>query len=410
MAAIRGKNLGEVKQQNLEAIKLLLYRKAPISRAELAEQLHLTPATITNITAELIARGEVRELAPNDSGRIARSTGRRPIDIDIVADRYTVLGISLARDRTLWCFIDLRGNILERGEFELMSEEYAIMLHQLQGILSQLQMQYSSLWKKLLGIGISIPGIVKSHIGMLKNHGSERMSWCGKPLGSEISSFTSLPVRMDNNVRARSCAVSMFHPELLNGESTFAFCHVALGIACPLVLGNQPFRGEDAAAGEIGKMILVPDSTDAPDFAPPGSLEALASVRAMLAQAQAAMLAGDAPKLLALCSRPEKLTFDLLLEAQRSGEPCARHIIGKAMNYIGIALANIVDIINPHLIFLSGKPFYVSENAAMVEQSIRAHAFLPDDDVLKVVTADLGDYGGALGAAASCIEKYFIRG
>ena len=54
MPMMHGKNLAKIKLQNLESIKRILFRYAPLSRAEIAERLELTPPTITNIVAELI--------------------------------------------------------------------------------------------------------------------------------------------------------------------------------------------------------------------------------------------------------------------------------------------------------------------------------------------------------------------
>lgn len=79
-------------------------------------------------------------------------------------------------------------------------------------------------------------------------------------------------------------------------------------------------------------------------------------------------------------------------------------------NYLGIALANVVSFFNPHLIFLSGSLFCNSENVGIVRNSLHTYAFRSSDEMLRLIYVDLGEYGGAVGAAASCIEKYFLRG
>ena len=408
MAATSGRNNGTVKQQNLEAVKLMLYRQAPISRAEIAVQLGLTPATITNITADLIAQGAVEELK-DEAPPAVHGTGRKPILIDLRPDWHTVLGVSLGRDATRFSLCDMHGDVLAQGTFEVMSDDYSVMLHQLQGILSLIRQQYADLWSKLLAIGLTIPGIVNCHTGMVKNHGSERLSWRNQPLADEISRFTGLPVRIENNVRARSCAIGLFHPELLEGENSFALCHVSFGIACPFVLGNRLFRGEDAAAGEIGKMVLVPKDPLPCDFAQPGTLEALASVQAILHQCRQAAQNGERTVLTEFKPDPMDWRLPDLMEAQRSNDEMVCRIFADAMYYIGIALANIVDTINPHLVLLSGAIFTNPQNVRAVEQSLMAHAFLPDDDSLRIVPVDMSEYAGSIGAVACCIEKYFLR-
>lgn len=408
MALKTGTNSSIVKQRNLEAVKMMLYRQAPISRAEIADRLGLTPATITNITSELIAAGYVEET--RDESTSSRTMGRKPVMLNFRQDRFTVLGISLGRDSTRFAICDMRGAVLAEGVYEVMNDEYDVMIHQLQGILYIIQKEHGALWEKLLGIGIAIPGVVNAHSGEVKNHGSERLSWCSKPLGTEISRLTDLPVRVENNVKARSNAISLFWPELLEGEPSYAFCYVSFGIACPFTLGGRVFKGDEDAAGEIGKMILQPNSHDEVGFAKAGSLEALASVTAILKQCQDRMAAGERTVLRDLCPKLEKLTLSQVMAAQRQGDPMACEIMDTAMFYVGIALANIVDIINPHLVLLSGAIFTNPQNVETVERTLMKYAFLADKNSLRVVSVDMGENAGAIGAAACCIEKYFLRG
>lgn len=407
MAAKTGTNSAVVKQKNMEAVKLMLYREAPISRAEIAANLGLTPATITNITAELISQGHVEEI--DGEAVSSHGTGRKPILIDLKRDSFTVLGVSLGRDSTRYAITDMRGKVLAQGIYEVMNDDYSVMIHQLQGILSLIEREHPDLWKKLLGIGLAIPGVVNAHSGQLKNHGTERVSWCNQPLGEEIRKFTGLPVRVANNVKARSSAISLFWPELLDGDTMFALCYVSFGIACPFVLDNRVFNGAEDAAGEIGKMILRPYLKEEVGFAPAGSLEALSSVYAILKQCRERMETGEETILRELCPDQENLHLSHVLEAQLREDPMVCEIMDQAMFYVGIALANIVDIINPHLVLLSGAIFTNLQNAKTVEHTLKEKAFLADPESLRVVPVDMGEYAGAIGAAACCVEKYFLN-
>ncbi len=410
MSKLHGKNLSKIKQQNLESIRATLYRYAPLSRAEIAEKLELTPPTITNIVSDLIKEGVVQEL-PESDGAISHGVGRKPINIDLVPGSRLALGISLGRDLTHYCITDLRGGIRAQGNFELMPDDYDSMIHQLLEILHTLKGRHPTEWDLLIGIGIAIPGIVNPHTGIVKNHGNERLTWCNQPLGITISQAVHLPVRVENNVRARACAVSLFRPNLLGTESTFAFCHVAWGIACPIMLGDNSSRSETSTAGEIGKMIIDPNhkNTSSPDCGYPGSLEALSSAGAILASCRQALLDGHCTVLPTLCSSPDHLTLEHILTAQLYGDTAVCKILTQAMEYLGIALANVVSFFNPHLIFLSGSLFRNSENVGIVRNSLYTYAFRSSDEMLRLIHMDLGEYGGAVGAAASCIEKYFLR-
>lgn len=141
MPVIHGKNLAKIKQQNLESIKATLYRYAPLSRAEIAERLELTPPTITNIVAELIQQGVVQEL-PASASTVSHGVGRKPINIDLVPGSRLALGLSLGRDYTHYCITDLRGGIRAQGSFDLMPEDYDAMVRQLLRILNTLEKRH----------------------------------------------------------------------------------------------------------------------------------------------------------------------------------------------------------------------------------------------------------------------------
>jgi len=162
-------------------------------------------------------------------------------------------------------------------------------------------------------------------------------------------------------------------------------------------------------------MILLPDAHATVDFPPlsglhAGSLEALSSVQSILLQCREAMDRGEETALRALCPQGDALRLSHVLEAQRQNDPLACRVLDRAMFYVGVALANIVDIINPHLVLLSGEIFTNPQNAQTVERALFDHAFLPDDESLRVLPTDMGEFSGAIGAAACCIEKYFLRG
>lgn len=410
MPVLQGKNLVKVKQQNMESIKMTLYQSAPISRGEIAERLELTPPTITNMVLEMIREGVVEELKSDNKKQLGQGAGRKPINIDLVADSRLSMGISLGRDMTHYCITNLRGKVHVMGHVEVFSDDYDVMLGQFKDLLHMLRNSYPLEWVKLLGIGISVPGIVDSEHGILKNLATERMNWYGQPLAHEVSQMAGLPVVLDNNVRSRATLISLFRPELLDGEKTFALCHVSWGIACPIILRNRSLIGNDFASGEIGKMILDPNGVEVPHCGMPGSLESTSSVRGILELCRQAMKSGESTELNRLCTDPEELTLEDILTAQNRGDQTVCKIMDNAMRFLGIALANVVGVINPHRIFLGGGVFRNYRNFEVAEASLMTYAYRANDEKLEVSFIDLGEYGGAVGAAARCIEQFFIKG
>mgnify|MGYP000847445130 CR=1 FL=1 len=410
MPVLKGKNLVKIKQQNMESIKMTLYQSAPISRGEIAERLDLTPPTITNMVLELIREGVVEELKGDNKKQAGQGAGRKPVNIDLVAESRLAMGISLGRDCTRYCITNLRGKVHVMGHVDVFSDDYEIMIGEFQSLLNMLKNSYPSEWEKLLGIGISVPGIVDSENGILKTLATERVNWYGRPMADDVSKMANLPVVLENNVRARATIISLFKPELLADDKTFALCHVSWGIACPIILRNQSLIGSDFASGEIGKMILDPNGVKVPHCGLPGSLESSSSIRGILELCRQAMKSGVDTELNQLCSNPDTLSLEEVLVAQNHGDKTVCEIMDNAMRFLGIALANVVGVINPHRIFLGGRVFQNYRNFEVAESSLMAHAYRASDEKLEVSFIDLGEYGGAVGAAARCIERYFIKG
>lgn len=406
MTVAIGKNMVYVKQQNESAIKKLLYRNGAMSRAAIAKQLNLSPPTITNIVAEMQRQGIVRELEATED-TAARGVGRKPISIDFVADAHYVLGISLGRDSTHGVVTDLRGGVVRSFSHPQLSDNYEEMLAALQGYLQELRTGEPAVWGKLMAIGLSMPGIVDHEHGVLKNHGAERKDWCNRPLAEDIRAFSGLPVYAGNNVRARARALMLFRPELLKDDSSFALCHLNWGIACPVFITKASGQ-EISFSGEIGHMVMDPEGPSYESFGTPGSLEMFASVYTLMERSRWAMREGKAPILASLKNTPEELTPHDLWTAQRLGDDFVCRSVRRAMNYIGIALANLVTVMNVNHIFLSGEAFQNTENIALVQQALDRYAFDGGEARPPLTAVSFGEYGGALGACAVCLWRHFI--
>ncbi|HAE15971.1 MAG TPA: hypothetical protein DCG51_05405 [Erysipelotrichaceae bacterium] len=395
-----GKNQISAKKENIALIKSLIYREGPISRAQIAERLSLTPPTITNIVGEMIEEGLVREIRETSSEK-ERKVGRQPINIDFVPDAKLVLGISLGRDFTHYCLCDLRGNTVLQGRTPVVPGNYEEMLETVCHMIDKIKEDDSERWEKVTGIGVALPGIVNAHTGIVLQTDTERENWKGKPLADTLSGIYHLPVRIENNVRARTYALSLFRTEVISDFDTFVLCFASWGIACPIILKNKSVRGEEGTAGEIGHMIMDPDAED-------GTLENYASLHSVIRKCEQAMAEGRAGILKGICG-DQTPDIDMIMDAQVKGDPDVTDIMHTAMRYIGIALSNIISFMNPDLVVLSGQMFMLEDNLVLAEETMRKYAYAADITHTVVKYVPSGEYDGAVAAAAACLDKYFVR-
>lgn len=176
---------------------------------------------------------------------------------------------------------------------------------------------------------------------------------------------------------------------------------VSTGIGGGLILDGKLYHGASGMAGEIGHMTIVP-------YGPlcgcgnRGCLEALASGTAIARQARERVARG-VPTLMAdlAAGDPERITAKLVAEAAHQGDAEAREILAEAMNYLGIGMANLVNLFNPELIVIGGGLTNIGELLfGPVRRAIDRRAFRAQAQTVQVVQAKLGKDVGVLGAAA----------
>ena len=103
---------------------------------------------------------------------------------------------------------------------------------------------------------------------------------------------------------------------------------------------------------------------------------------------------------------PQQVTAKLVAEAAKRGDEEAQKIIDEAMHYLGIGMANMVNLFNPQKIVIGGGLVKMGEELLVpVRQAIDRYAFPRPAQTVQVVKAELGEYVGVLGAAAVALGR-----
>lgn len=182
------------------------------------------------------------------------------------------------------------------------------------------------------------------------------------------------------------------------------------GIGGGIVLNGRLYRGATGNAGEIGHMIIQADGALC-GCGRHGCLEALASRTALSKEAVAAASAGKAPATFAVAGSDfKKYKSGVFAEAYKHNEKAIIDIVERSARYLGIGMANCVNIFNPELFILGGGVVeklgktYVD----LAEKSMRAHALEHLSKEVKVVEAQLGDDAVLLGAAHLLLDEWTV--
>jgi len=239
-----------LKQLNRSALLRLVRRHPQASRAELAALSSLTKVTVGSLVAELVAEGWLLEGVPSASG-----SGRPATPLELDSSRLAMLGAEIGVDylNTLAC--DLLGNVLERvhHEVEPMGSDEA--LERLGAILGELSRSSVLQSRRLLGVGVGVPGPVEGDIlRFAPNLGwSEVAVLEGLRPHLKNTPLEHLPLFLENEANAAALGEATFG----GLSSSLAYLSVGVGVGCGIVIGGQVYRGEGGLAGEIGHTFLV---------------------------------------------------------------------------------------------------------------------------------------------------------
>jgi glucokinase len=179
------------------------------------------------------------------------------------------------------------------------------------------------------------------------------------------------------------------------------------GIGGGLVVNGRIYHGTTSTAGEIGHM-LVKENGPLCTCGVPGHLEAIASAQA-ITQAMG-KFAAEYPETSAVINRltgdhPERLTAAQVFQMAAEDDPLAQHIVHDVHTYLGIALANIVHIINPSMIILGGQVTQAGDRLIVpLRERIQALCLPTARESLRVVSGSLGSEANLVGAVTLALQ------
>ena len=395
MSGERYRGLSDVRRRNRRNIRSLLYRRAPVTRTELAEELGLTLPTVTTSVAGMLEEGLLVE-QPAPSGG-----GRRPNLLRFNPSAGYALGVELGPYETAVGLYDLTGEPLVRRIYPAASDGYDEMIETLAGQLAELA---AIAPVPVLGAGIGLPGFVSREQGVVR---ASRTGWTGKPVAGDLSKRLGFPVLIDNNVRMRAAGQELFCGGGL--PDLFAYFFVSKGIACPLIIRNELLSGSTSGAGEIGHMVIQPDGPICPTCGRRGCLEGVTGETAILRDCEQLLQFGRAAVLREIAGENPP-DMKMVLQAQEAGDPDVREVMDRAVGYLGLALAGVVNLISPGQVLVDGYLFRLPENRETLLREAQRHFYGLNAQEVAIRFLPFDHYGGARGAAAAVIERFCIQG
>lgn len=397
-----GINLGNVKNNNRNAILKLLNDQCAMSRKDIATALGLTPAAVTVICSDLISSQILTVLGEAQEGRRA---GRRKILLGINYNRYHVISISIESQETCLSVTNLKG---ENGVFRRIATDTSVpppqFLRRVAEALLLMLEETDIPRSSVLGTGVSVPGIVNRKEGISVS--AYRIWDSPVHIESCLQEILHMPVIVENNVRAFAEA------ELIYGSGknleNMLFIRWGPGVDSSIVIHRQIYGSNRSRNAEIGHMVMDRQGRLC-RCGRRGCLETFVGTHAMAEQIRDGFSAQAMPD---LYQRMEgdvsRITARNFPQVLQGTDPAMWDIIQKNVSMLACSVCNMITMLVPDCVILYGKLFEEPElhNRFLAYcQSIDSRY---DGDY--IVRSGLQDRMDFIGPLAVVVNQLFLSG
>lgn len=252
--------------------------------------------------------------------------------------------------------------------------------------------------KQVRGIGIGAPGAVDASSGEVI-FAPNLPGWNKVPLKKELERVLNAPVFLEND--GAICTLGVHTVELSSKPRHMIGVFVGTGIGAGLILDGKLYSGFNKSAGEVGHMVLEVGGPKC-SCGNRGCFEALAGRQSLFKKIQGFVKDGQKTIL------TEMLGPDLadmrsgdLRKAIRKGDKLVERVVEEAAEYIGIGVANLMNVLSPEVIVLGGGVIDALEDEmmAIIVETAHDYALSGTDKNVEIIASKLGDDAGIVGGA-----------
>jgi len=335
----------ELSENAIRILHVLQMRKTA-ARVDIAEACNLSATTVTSVTAALLEQGFILELESTEEGR---GRGRPRVLLGIRPEALSFAGIKVSPDAITVSITSFTGHRIAECSNRIAARRYRSeeLVELLKSHLYELLARSNMSIDGISGLGIGIPGYV--------NHRTGVVNWSPVIFEEEINfqqqleSQIDCPVSVDNDANAATLGERWFG--LGAGVNNFIVVTVEHGVGMGAVVNGELLRGRSGYAGEFGHTKIVPNGALC-RCGRRGCLEAYVADFAIVKEART--IRPDHFR-----SKDTSLTTQLegIADQARAGDTAYMQIFKHAGNMLGIGIANLVNVLCPAKIILSGSRY-----------------------------------------------------
>ena len=260
---------------------------------------------------------------------------------------------------------------------------------------------------RIVGVGVGAPGPLDTERGVVLE--TPNLVWRDMPLRDRLAVALEMPAVLDNDA---NCAVlGECWVGAGRGARQAIGMTIGTGIGGGLVLDGRLYHGAANSAGEIGHMTIDVDGRRC-GCGNYGCLEAYASGPAIAMRAVEQLRAGMESRLSAMSGgNMDAITAQTVFEAARAEDEVALEVVRDTAQYLGVGLANLLNIFNPELVVIMGGVTQAGD--ALFEplrREVTRRAFRSAVDSCRIVPGTLAGLAGVYGAAKVFLDRPLAGG
>lgn len=382
-----------LKRQNRQLILSFINNEKEVSRATLARRSGLSRTTISNIIKELIGVGLIKE-----TGDLASSGGRPGTRLELTHNQWFAMGAELRNQEWIIVLISLQAEIIQRKVIPVNIEDPISAIGLLCEGLLQLKQQCPG--RLLPAIGLGVPGIVDQDGVILQ---AVDLGWRQVAIGELVSQALDHPVYVMNRSRTAGLAEARYGAG--RGAQGLIYIGIGTGISAAIFIKGVLYSGVNSSSGELGHVTVQSDGPLC-TCGNRGCLSMLASEQAILEDLMQRIAAGGSTSLGKTSEELARRSGADVCRAAQTGDALALSAIQKVGVQLGIAIANLINILNPDTVVIGGPIGQCGEpllGFIRDEVSHRAHSH--PRSALDIVVSSLGANSGAIGAATLVLDQ-----
>ncbi len=385
----------------------LIHANRNISRIELSKQTCLSAASITSIVQNLMDRGLVVE-----SGHNSSAVGRKPISLSLRDDAGFLVGVDLGSFYTRIVVTNIRGAVVYKQESETgMQDGRDLVLSRTFTKIHKAIDDSGTRKTAFKGIGIGHSGVIDVSKGLVLSfpRPGQMTEWKNVPLRDILEREFDVPCLLEDSVRAIATAEKHFG--LGAGLNDFIYVDVGMGIGAAIFLDGKLYRGPGGSAGEFGHM-TVDEHGPLCCCGNYGCLETLASCGAIIQSVKSAIEKGVDSKVRELAQGDlNRISIEMIGQAAMENDSLSFRVLHEAVSHIAVALADVVNLLNPHVLIFGGALFRSAPDLFLepLKRTIKQRALEKSANEVQLKISTLGSEAGALGAGRLISEIVLER-